>query len=239
MKYYFSSIKDYLINLIFPKICVGCQREGTYLCEDCFSLVEVNPFCYCLCEKPQRIIDRGKCKKCQNKFLSGLFSATSWEQKILKKAIHRFKYAPYIKELSLPLAYLIILHFQMIEKSIPADSLLMPVPLSPRKKRERGFNQAEELAKVLAKAWKVPLVSDKLVKIKTTTPQEELKKEERIKNIKGVFSLKDGIDLRGKKIFLIDDVYTTGVTLEECARVLKQAGAKEVWGITIAREVKF
>ena len=100
----------------------------------------------------------------------------------------------------------------------------------------RGYNQSEELAKELSKILQIPVVSDALIKIKPTKPQMELTKLEREKNLDGVFQIKNPEQISGKKIFLVDDVYTTGSTMEECAKALGDAGIKQVWGIAIARE---
>ena len=235
----FSPIANFLADLVLPKTCLVCEKEKTFLCHDCFSLIEINPFQYCLCPKPQRVIGFGKCGRCRDSRLAGLYSAAAFDQKILKKAIHSFKYPPYLKDLAWPLAYLIILHFEILKKKIEPSSILIPVPLFSRKERERGFNQSKELAKILAKAWQAELICDNLIKIKNTASQAILNKEKRSENLKNAFCVLDKNAIKGKKICLIDDVYTTGATMEECARTLKEAGAKEVWGITVAREVRF
>lgn len=113
--------------------------------------------------------------------------------------------------------------------------LIVPVPLHPKKLRERQFNQSEVLASYLAKRLDKKIVKDKVKRIKYTMPQTELKRDERIKNVDGAFLAKDGPDLEGKIILLIDDVFTTGATLHECAKALKNAGAKKVVAFALAR----
>jgi len=235
----FSPVKNFFIDLLFPKHCTSCGKEGTFLCQDCFSLVEPNPYQYCLCAKPQRVMGKGKCGRCRNRYLSGLYSAATFKQEILKNCIHKFKYSPYLKDLAYPLAYLIILHFETLKKKLPPDSILVPVPLFPKKERERGFNQSEEISKIISRAWQIELASGNLVKIKNTAAQAGLSKEKRGENLQGAFQLKNGSAVKGKTIYLVDDVYTTGATMEECARTLKEAGANQVWGITAAREFGF
>ena len=115
------------------------------------------------------------------------------------------------------------------------EAFLVPIPLSRKKLKERGFNQAQEIAKELSLSLKIPLLSDVLLKIKETSAQVELQGKDRQENIKGVFVCQKPDLIKSKKIILIDDVFTTGATMEECARVLKTAGAKEVWGVTVAR----
>jgi ComF family protein len=152
--------------------------------------------------------------------------------------ITQFKYEPFIRELKKPLANLIITHFQLCEKTKSdfADFVLVPVPLERKRMKWRGFNQSEEIAKELAGYLEIPLINDALFKIKETLAQINLTGEEREENIKGVFSVKNIAKIVRKRILLVDDVYTTGSTMNECARVLKDAGAKEIWGVAVARE---
>ena len=182
----------------------------------------------------------GKCNRCQNKKLSGLYFALPYkERELTRKLIFQFKYPPYLKELAETLAGILIEHFIVSKKNadeIWENSILIPVPLDKNKLRSRGYNQSEELAKELAKILKIPVISGCLIKIKSTKPQMELSKEEREKNLQNVFLIKNPAEIRGKKIFLVDDVYTTGSTMAECAKILKSAGVKQVWGIAIARE---
>ncbi len=239
-----QKIKDFLLELFFPSFCLGCQKEGTYLCDDCQSILEISEYNYCLCGKnPLRLPDgsrNGKCPRCQDKKLSGLYFALPYKEKFLtRKLIHNFKYKPYIKDLAKILTGLLIEHFILAKNNTNQtweNSILIPVPLEKKKLKDRGYNQAEELAKELSKVLEVPLITDVLIKTKPTLSQMKLSKEAREKNIKDVFSIKNPEQIQGKKIFLVDDVYTTGSTMEECAKVLKGAGSKQVWGITIARE---
>jgi len=231
--------------LFFPKFCLGCQKEGVYLCDDCRTLLDISEFNYCLCNaKPQRLppsSTSGKCQRCQNKKLSGLYFALPYKEKQLtKKLIYQFKYQPYLKDLARTLASILIEHFVLSGKNtdeIWENGVLIPVPLDRKKLKTRGYNQSEELAKELSKILQIPVISDVLIKIKSTKPQMELFKEEREKNLENAFKIKNPFDFaQGKKIFLVDDVYTTGSTMQECAKVLKENGAKQVWGIAIARE---
>jgi len=237
-------LKKFFLDLFFPSFCLGCQKEGTYLCDDCKAVLETTEFQYCLCNKRPMIIPLqqkiGKCPKCQDKKLTGLYSALPYKEKSLtRKLIHQFKYQPYIKNLAKTLAGLIIEHLIKIGKNtddIWQNSVLIPIPLDKKKLKSRGYNQSEELAKELSKILQIPVISDNLIKIKQTKSQMELSKEEREKNLEGAFTIKNPAEIRGKKIFLVDDVYTTGSTMSECAKILKNAGTKQVWGITIARE---
>jgi len=206
------------------------------LCEDCISLI---PITQTISETPN------------NSVLSALFSAASYENSLIKTAIHYLKYPPFIKDLAIPLAYIIIAHFSFIDKprgmqlgentseqissSKNSDFVLLPIPLSRKRLKWRGFNHAELIALAIADSFQVPLYSNVIQKTKNTVPQMSLKKEERLQSMKGVFEVSDPKNIANKKILLIDDVYTTGATMEEAARVLKEAGAKQVFGVTVAR----
>jgi ComF family protein len=238
-----NKFKEFALDLMFPKFCLGCQKEGIYLCDDCRALLEISEYNYCLCNKPIRLPAgqlTGKCSRCQDKKLSGLYFALPYKEKTLtRKLIYQFKYQPYLKDLAKTLASILIEHFVLSGKNaneIWENSVLIPVPLDKNKIKIRGYNQSEELAKELSKVLKIPVISDVLIKIKSTKPQMELSKQEREKNLLGAFKIKNSVSLADKKVFLVDDVYTTGSTMQECARILKESGVKTVWGIAIARE---
>lgn len=236
-----------LTELLFPSFCLGCQKEGTFLCLDCRSLLDISEHSYCLCNKnPLRLApltqgkSSGKCHSCKDKKLSGLYSALPYQEKSLtRKLIWQFKYKPYVKSLAPVLASLIVEHLILAQRTTETlwqNSVLVPVPLYKSDEKSRGYNQAEELAKELSKTIQVPIVSHVLTKIKKTESQKDLSAKEREENIKNVFFVRNSDNIRGKKIFLVDDVYTTGSTMEECADVLWTYGVKKVWGIVIARE---
>jgi ComF family protein len=144
--------------------------------------------------------------------------------------IHQYKYRKKF-HLGKRLARLLVR-----EMEIPplADGLL-PVPLHPRKLREREFNQSLVLTRVLAGLWRMPWFPDLLIRTRDTPPQVELKHPERVRNMKGAFALKRGAAVEGKRWILIDDVMTSGATLNECSRVLKRGGAEKVYAVTLAR----
>ncbi len=220
-------------DIIFPKKCISCGREGQYLCEDCLSLVPINPFKYCLCEKMEK---RNKCEQCKNKYLDKILSATSFNNKIVKDAIYKLKYG-YIEDLSIPLSFLVLSHLKTIDCQINNDFILIPVPMYIKKKKKRGFNQSEEIAKLISELTGIK-ISTSLIKTKGTKPQMELNRKERIENIKNCFAITDKKEVENKTILLLDDVYTTGTTMNECAKILKENGAKEVWGLSVAREIE-
>ncbi len=246
---FLSSIRPgFLADLLFPKQCFGCRKSGSYLCPDCLATIEIMESYWCLCPKPQRMPSPGKCPFCKNHSLDGLYFAVAYKNSLVKKLIHRFKYPPYVKELKITLADLIISHFLITEKSNfqiteklsqLKTAVLVPVPLNKQKLKNRGFNQAQALAETLSNNWRMPLVSDCLAKIRTTETQAKLSALERQENLKNAFACLKPEAIQGKQVFLVDDVYTTGATMDECARVLKSAGAKRVWGLAVAREESF
>lgn len=215
--------RKFFLDVFFPKFCFGCNREGNYLCQDCQSLLDIS----------------ANHQKFKTKELDDLYFALEYKKPLVKRLIQSFKYEPFAKELSTSLSSLIINHFQLLDnppKFLIENSnyIFLPVPLSKGKLKWRGFNQAAEIAKELSKFLKIPNISDVLIKQKETLPQVELDGKERKENIKGVFSCQNKEKIYGKKILLVDDVYTTGATMEECAGILKFSGAKEVTGIVIA-----
>jgi len=215
-----AKVKNFILDLLYPQFCFNCGREGSYLCEDCQSILGV----------------LNTHQKSQTQNLKDLYFALPYQNLLIKNLIRKFKYQPFVKELAIPLASLIITHFQLLDNQPNfSDYILIPVPLEKRKLKRRGFNQAEEIGKELSKFLKISLSNNVLAKIKETPPQIELSDEERKENIKEAFFCQSPEKIKGRKILLVDDIYTTGATMRECAKVLKKAGAKEIIGIVVAR----
>jgi len=238
MKNFLSLTKEFILDLLFPKFCLNCGKEENYLCDNCFSLIDILERQYCpFCNSPKVVIDNKTCSFCKRtKNLTGLYCAASYENFIIKKLVNQFKYGSCIKELSKPLSFLITAHFNALGvKFTKAHIILIPVPLYKKKQKQRGFNQAEEIGKNLSEYLKIPILNNVLIKTKQTLSQIELKKDQRKENIKGVFSVQYPELIKNQKILLIDDIFTTGSTMEECAKVLKEKGAKKVWGVVVAR----
>lgn len=231
-----SQIKNGILDILFPKICFRCQREGDYLCEDCKATLDFTSGFYCLCEKPNQILRPGRCKNCQNKNLDGLYFPFNYQIPLVKNLIHHFKYEPFIKDLAKTLADCFKDYFSLLDRKPDfSDFLVSSLPLERSRLKWRGYNQAEELAKYFCQYFNLEMRNDILSKIKKTKPQIELRGKERKENIKGAFLVKNKEMIKNRKILLIDDVYTTGSTMEEVAQTLKKAGAKEVWGLVLAR----
>lgn len=149
----------------------------------------------------------------------------------LKRAIYQFKYRQK-RKLALPLAGLM---YQYLSENLLPAELIAPVPLHMDRLRERGYNQAALLARALSERSGLPIEEGSLVRIKETMPQVALKVEERRKNVRGAFC-GQGEKLKDRRVLLIDDVSTTGATLDACAEALREKGARSVWALVLARE---
>lgn len=230
------------LDTFFPWQCVSCKREvhlSYPLCKKCQKNIPINYSFICpVCKK--RVINFSKrCCFCKtNLFALGVVSF--YENSIIRKTIHLFKYQPIIS-LQKPLASLIIRFlketnfFSEINKK---NILLIPIPLHKRKKRQRGFNQSELLTEVIASHFSLNFHSKILLRIKNNPPQAKINNFiEREKNTKDVFQIPiSSLNLiKNKWIILIDDVYTSGATMQEAARILKKSGAKKIIGLVLAR----
>jgi ComF family protein len=151
----------------------------------------------------------------------------------MRQAIHQLKYRN-LRTLAVPLAQL--LRDYLVSNPVPGD-VLVPVPLHRKRLRERGYNQSCLLARELGKLISLPVVDDCLVRQRHAPPQARTTTvEERLSNVVGAFACRDR-RLGDKQVLLVDDVSTSGATLDACAAALKAAGAKSVWGLTLAREI--
>ena len=223
-----------LLDFIFPKKCIGCGKLGDYFCSSCKEKIEYieNP----VCPVCQRQAVGGKIHpKCQTRYtLDGLAVACRYRDPV-KIAIQKVKYR-WVYDIEKVLVDL--LSTQIYKFNIPQKVILVPVPLHKKRKNWRGFNQAEILAKTLAKKFKVEY-SDVLFRNRETKTQVGLKRDERRDNVRGAFSLRSDLRdpsaiVQSENIVLVDDVYTSGATMAECAKVLKKSGVKSVWGMAVA-----
>jgi len=216
----FTKIITPLLNLIFPIECLACRKENTYLCLSCLDKI--------------KLADQGQPFDHQLKHLDRALWVASYEDKIVRQAIHCLKFR-YIKELAKPLTELMIRCYQNLNFK-DFNPLIIPVPLHKKRLLERGFNQTELLAKNLSDYFNLPLADEVVIKKKITPHQVGLSKKQRLTNVKDSFEVIKPEIIKNQQILLIDDVITTGSTLEEMARVLKEKGAKEVWGLVVAKD---
>jgi len=232
-----SRLFNFILDLIFPKECVGCGKEGVFLCPGCASKIKLID--YSACPFCKRISEKGStcniCKK--NHRLDGLTAAAEYENTIIRKTIKTYKFK-FVKELHIPLANLIINNTGTEDILLPQNKFdfIVPVPLHRKRLNWRGFNQSELVALKLSEYFNIPINRDILIRVKNTPPQSKTKsKKEREENIKNAFAVNKNSQIQNKNFILVDDVCSTAFTLDECAKTLKQAEAKKVWGCVIAR----
>ncbi|MCX8092968.1 MAG: ComF family protein [Candidatus Goldbacteria bacterium] len=227
-----------LLSLFYPTQCGNCKRyikdfKYLYVCPECFELIKKikKPVCE-ICSKPLDSVYTYMCLECvqyEKKFKyvkqAGIYDGA------LKELIHLLKF--YGKKRVAEVLFKFIIEnieFEYINWS----DLIVPVPLSKKVLKERGFNQTEIIGRKIANYVKKPFLNV-IKKIKETQPQNKLSREERMKNLHGAFNT--NVSFKNKKVLIIDDVYTTGATMNEMAEVLLKNGALEVRGLTVARSV--
>jgi len=235
-----------IVDLLLPASCTYCNGplRGSLVpgfCPSCWADLATlrGPACPC-CGRPFASPEAlsaspgHECRTCRAEppvfdqaVAAGLFEGQ------LREAIHRYKYTP-LRALGRPLASWMAGSI-VLTRQIDA---VMPVPLHRSRLRQRGFNQALLLAKGVADRFNLALRYDDLVRIRPTRPQVELTGRERSTNVQGAFALRCPDAVRDLHILIIDDVLTTGSTMNECARVLKDAGAATVTAFTLARTME-
>lgn len=235
-----------LLDIIFPWTCIICHQEtdNPYpLCNSCFKQININyeficPYCHRIITKPHQHYYKNK-----KLFINALGAASTYHNVILKRTIHAFKYKNLLT-LSSPLSQLMIdflqqsTFFSLLLKDNRVDMIVIPIPLNYRKKLKRGFNQAELIAKNISTYFCLSYNDQILVRVRNNIPQVNYNAiEKRFLNVRNIFAVtKNAKSLINKKIILlIDDVYTTGATLNEAARILKENGAKNIIGIVLAK----
>jgi len=229
-----KKILNFCLDLVFPKNCVGCDKEGSWLCEECEKgiVLAKKPIC-AMCG---RITNNGEfCSRCCSKtFLNGVIITAYYKDGPIKELIHNFKYEG-VFEIGDVLSEYVIKKLE--GANIGNNILLVPVPLHKQRFRKRGYNQSQIIAKKISKYLNYE-ITENLKRIKNNPAQITLSKKERIDNVKDIFSWSGSVssNLKNKTIILIDDVYTTGSTLNECAKVLKKLGFRRVWGLVVARD---
>lgn len=211
---------NYAINLIYPNVCGICDK----ICKE------------------------DLCKKCEIKLNNiSKFKIDTYKNKNYKKHIYLFKYEGIIKEKLInfkfnqkPYIYKSFVNFLIKNKKIcrflKSYDIIIPVPIHYNRKVTRGYNQSALLAREIAKNINIKYESKILLKKVNNKPQSMKNKEERINNVIGVYYTKNEYIINNKKVLLLDDIYTTGCTVNECSRLLKLAGAKSIDVITIAKD---
>lgn len=241
-----KKITTFILDTLFPVACFFCQKKDFWLCDECLNKISLLPFQLCpYCEK-EASSGGHICEKCKKRALEkntplpldALICAVKYSD--ISRFVHLFKYN-FISDLGAPLGKIIIKNF--LKNNLPLPDLIIPIPIHKRKLKWRGFNQAEILAQTVSQnltpGFILPVCLNILIRQKNTRAQIKIKNySERLANVRDIFAIlpkKEDL-LRDKKILLIDDIATTGATLFECAKNLKSAGAKKVYGAVIARQ---
>lgn len=239
LKPFFADIKTFVLDTLFPIKCLICETENKqFLCIICKEKLKLNESQFCIvCKKPS--VGGQTHPNCQNKHTpDGLISFYDYKDKYVSKLIIHGKYY-FLKDVFIILGELaaskILQHYPgMLNAGQPLT--LVPIPLHKWRQSWRGFNQAEILCEALSLDLHLPIKTI-LKRNKITKTQKNLNREERIKNIQRAFSLQNRSEsLKNQNFILVDDVVTTGFTLIEAAKILKQNGAKNVWCLTVAKD---
>jgi len=228
-----------ILNTIFPLKCEVCRQQlsldaGARICPSCRR--KILPIGDNFCRKCGKALQIATdfCVDCQGNdtLYYDSIKAAGIYHGVLRETIHAFKYERR-SCLGVDLGDIMLSSFHQ-HYSLNSLDQLVPVPLHKKQYRQRQYNQSEVLARNLSRATGIPVAADTLARIRETRPQFTLNKQERASNIRNSFQVKNRAWLQGAKVLVIDDICTTGSTINECARILKQSGAKEVHGLVLA-----
>lgn len=230
------------LDLVYPRLCVLCHKyimpteaRAPLLCGECWSAIIANrpPFC-AKCSRPLQSFQDIFCGHCRQ---TSVYFDQAWAAAIynenLRRLIHLFKYGG---KTSLRLLFgdLILTFIRTYHVPVQEFDFIVPVPLYHVRYRERGYNQARILAEIVSKAFEIPVLTQGLQRIRNTKNQARLSPKERWTNIDGAFKMRTLNFVIDRNILIVDDLFTTGATASEIARVLKAAGAKKVSVLTLA-----
>lgn len=217
---------NFFIDALFPKKCLKCgaQIKDGLICEKCFTNININNSFFC-----------GKCKArlnmqqkiCHKDFPYILGAASSYNDETVKMLIHYLKFKG-IRDAGKPIAEILIKYISNMNINLE-NYIVIPVPLSKKRERERGFNQSEIISKIFCENFKLHLENKSLFRNRHAPPQSSIKDGKKRKiNVKGCFSIQNIENIKNKNIILIDDVTTSGATFYEATIALKSAGAKKI-----------
>ncbi len=235
---YLIKIKEAILDILFPALCLNCRtalprESGRILCGQCQEKIQFNTTLFCpVCRL--RLADNKKVCHKDSKYL--LAAATNYDNEVIRNLIHFFKYQKW-SNLKNFLGEILIKYLDSIPLTPGSETcVVIPIPLSQDRLRERGFNQSLLLAKIVADRYRLDLTDNVLKRIKETKSQSGLKDwEERKENVKNCFALENPELINGKNIILVDDVYTSGATMNEAATILRSHGAKKIIAVVVAK----
>ena len=234
-----------LLDLVFPKKCVNCGAYGKYVCEKCdVGLWEEEQICP-VCRQASRYGLRHR--YCREPWsmdgLTCLWAYDGLARRMISQVKYKF-YFDYLSELLSEVSVRVSARPEMtnICDFLALKPVVVPVPLWPKRERERGFNQAEVIGRLVAGCWSLDM-KNLLSRVRDTGRQVERTRKERLEAVNNAFRINEKLPYFAKatqgsqnlRILLVDDVWTTGATMNECAKVLKRAGVKRVWGLVLAR----
>ncbi len=229
----FQKSTQALLDILFPPSCVSCKTTEGWLCQSCLNNISfISPP---ICERCGTPIATSTsfCRQCNNnplQHIDGIRAASRFKNNPIRPAIHFLKYSNH-KAVASILGKILTDTYRRYD--LTAD-VIVPVTLHPSRFRERGYNQSELLATQAGNLLDLFVNTTTLQRARKTKSQMELGADERHKNVANAFACCNQ-ELSGQKVLLIDDVCTTGSTLDACANALKQSGAISVWGLTLAR----
>jgi ComF family protein len=227
-------------TLLYPPHCATCKADttpGVYVCETCLTDLDrlAAPMC-ARCSWPfdGAITEVFVCGDCEGREVHYECAVAAYRARgVVRELIHAFKYYGKL-HLRTPLAAWLSETLEDSRISAKDVHAFVPVPLHSVRKRERQYNQAEELCDLLTQRTGIPTLHA-LERVRNTITQTQLSREERMENLRGAFHARHNAEINGRDLVLVDDVFTTGSTVEECSRVLRRAGAASVRVITVAR----
>ncbi|OIO19647.1 MAG: hypothetical protein COY69_01325 [Candidatus Magasanikbacteria bacterium CG_4_10_14_0_8_um_filter_32_14] len=227
----FGGLINYFKDIFFPVSCLNCNKEGSFVCEECLQTLDLSGvFCCPTCHKETK--NGEYCNNCETTFIARHIAVTKYDEKtLIGEIIHSFKYQ-YVEELQIAITKM--LEFFLSHYELKDIDVITFVPLHHRRYVERGFNQAEKIALVIGKILDKP-TENLLKRVRYTEPQAKFKRQERLTNLQDAFAFDNKNVFVGKNILLVDDVFTTGSTIQECAKVLKNSGVEKVIGFSLAR----
>ncbi len=233
-----NKIWSFGLDCLFPQACLGCGQEDIFLCSNCrdqagFLLKSAGVFRCPVCgvNSKQGMV----CNRCQNQSeLEQVIALTNYQSGTVQAELIEYLKYHFSPEASLEIKAWLKNNQELLLLLSKTD-LIVPIPLHKRRYAERGFNQAEGIAQVIAQILAKPLKVDCLKRVKATKQQAKLNRAERISNVAAAFVCAEPKLVINKNVLLIDDVYTTGATMQAAAQALHQMGAGQVAGFTLAR----